>query len=635
MAVMVVLAVSIALQLLAAILALRLIRVTRPHSAWILIALAVGLMASRRMVTFYRLITGDVAKPPDITAEVIALVISVLMVSGIALIGPYFARARENESRIRQSEIQFRLLAQNAQDLIYRYRISPKQAVDYVSPSAEAITGYSQEDYYADPSIFLTLAHPDDRARIEPILNGNGDEVSRVTMRWIRKDGTQIWTELHNIAVRNESGETVAIEGVARDITERVATEEALRESEEKFRNLAEQSPNMIFILQDGRVVYANKRCEEIMGYSREELYSPDFSFMTLIAPGSVEFVLDAYRTHMRGQDVPPYEYELLTKDGRRVVGINTTRLISFGGANAILGVITDITQRIATELSLERALAKHYLDVAGVVMLVIDRDQSIKMMNRKGCEVLGCQEHEVINTNWFDEFVPARYREEAKASFERMISGQGDECLGVESLVRTWDGDERMIAWYNTVLIDGEGRPTGLLSSGEDITERCRIEDTLRASEARYRTLFNSGQDAIFVYGIEDGLPGVFIEVNDIACERLGYARSELLQMRPKDIDAEGSTTDAGEIVTDLLDTGTALFESTFLTRDGWQIPVEINARTFQIASQEFVLSIARDTSGRTSTETGQPGDYSDRAESASDERNDGLDGLERKHVV
>ncbi len=132
-----------------------------------------------------------------------------------------------------------------------------------------------------------------------------------------------------------------------RDITERRQAEEALQESEEKFRGLAEQSPNMIFINQKGRVIYANKKCEEIMGYSRKEFYSEKFDFMDIIAPDSRKLIKDNFKKHLKGKEVPPYEYKLLTKDGREIVGIDTTKLIDIKGERAVLGIITDITEQV------------------------------------------------------------------------------------------------------------------------------------------------------------------------------------------------------------------------------------------------------------------------------------------------
>ena len=139
-------------------------------------------------------------------------------------------------------------------------------------------------------------------------------------------------------------------EAAQAEIIERRLAERVLRESEEKFRNLAEQSPNMIFINRGGRVVYANRRCEELMGYSREEFYSPDFDFRDLIAPEHREMVRREYEKHLRGEEVPPYEYTLRTKDGRRIECILTSGLLHFGGQKAIMGIITDITNRLRSE---------------------------------------------------------------------------------------------------------------------------------------------------------------------------------------------------------------------------------------------------------------------------------------------
>ena len=126
----------------------------------------------------------------------------------------------------------------------------------------------------------------------------------------------------------------------------RSRTDKALKESEEKFRVLAERSPNMIFINKGGRVVYANEKCEEVMGYTREEFLSPDFNFLTLIAPESLESVGNAFRLQMNGEDVPPFEYTLLTRDEKKIDAIITSKLIKLGGETAILGIITDITDR-------------------------------------------------------------------------------------------------------------------------------------------------------------------------------------------------------------------------------------------------------------------------------------------------
>ena len=130
------------------------------------------------------------------------------------------------------------------------------------------------------------------------------------------------------------------------DITEHKRAEEALRESEEKFRMVSEQSPNMIFIYNRGKVVYANRICVEVMGYRYEEFYSPDFNFLKLISKESHGLIKANLKKHMRGEEVGPVEYSLITKDGKKIEAILTTKLMKYKGEQAILGTITDITER-------------------------------------------------------------------------------------------------------------------------------------------------------------------------------------------------------------------------------------------------------------------------------------------------
>jgi len=134
------------------------------------------------------------------------------------------------------------------------------------------------------------------------------------------------------------------------DITERKQAENTLKESEEKFRSLTEQSPNMIFINQNGRVVFANTQCKKTMGYSIGELYAPDFDFRSLIAPEHLDLVNANFARHIQAKEVPPYECTLVTKDGKRLDTIHSTRLIHYGGGQATLGIITDITERKQAE---------------------------------------------------------------------------------------------------------------------------------------------------------------------------------------------------------------------------------------------------------------------------------------------
>ena len=108
-------------------------------------------------------------------------------------------------------------LAERAHDLIYRYRLRPTRGFDYVNPAATRITGYTPADHYADPDLGLKLIHPDAQPVLAALLDASPGP-STLPLRWIRKDGTTVWTEQRNTPVYDEAGELVAIEGIAREI---------------------------------------------------------------------------------------------------------------------------------------------------------------------------------------------------------------------------------------------------------------------------------------------------------------------------------------------------------------------------------------------------------------------------------
>ncbi len=140
--------------------------------------------------------------------------------------------------RLSQSEGRFRRLAENAPDLIYRYEFTPQRGFTYVSPAVTTITGYTPEEHYADPDLGLKIVHPEDRPLLEAYFRGEGKFHEPITLRWIKKDGMIIWTEQRNVPIYDEAGHLVALEGIARDITERKQAEQALRERTEELEAL-------------------------------------------------------------------------------------------------------------------------------------------------------------------------------------------------------------------------------------------------------------------------------------------------------------------------------------------------------------------------------------------------------------
>ncbi|MFH1338688.1 MAG: diguanylate cyclase [Candidatus Omnitrophota bacterium] len=148
-----------------------------------------------------------------------------------------------------------------------------------------------------------------------------------------------------------------------------------------------------------------------------------------------------------------------------------------------IFGVFWDITGRKKSEAILvqERDKAQNYLDIAGTMIVAIDNRGEVTLINRKGCQILGYKEEEIIGKDWFDNFLPRRVRKQIKAVSAKLLAGEVEPVEYYENPVLTKSGEERIIAWHNAALRDEAGNVVGHLSSGADITPRKKIEEQLR----------------------------------------------------------------------------------------------------------------------------------------------------------
>lgn len=181
---------------------------------------------------------------------------------------PYDLLWREltrERDRVRESEAKFRHIAENAKDLIYRYELFPVRRFSYVSPSATSITGYTPGDHYADPDLGLKIVHEDDRPLLASVFS-DPDVLSRpLVLRWRRKDGQVIWTEQHNRPVYDGEGRLIAIEGIARDVTERKQMESEIlslnRELEQRVAERTEELRKANVLLREE--VAQRKKAEE------------------------------------------------------------------------------------------------------------------------------------------------------------------------------------------------------------------------------------------------------------------------------------------------------------------------------------------------------------------------------------
>lgn len=255
---------------------------------------------------------------------------------------------------------------------------------------------------------------------------------------------------------------------------------------------------NDIILLADRnwQIFEVNDRAVEIYGYSRDELLKMDIK--QLRAPEE-RFLLEKQFQELDKQKGLTLQTIHHRKDGAPFPVEASLRVIEVEGKKFYQSIIRDITERKKAEEKIreERDKAQKYLDITGTIIVVIASDQTVSLINRKGCEVLGCDEKEIVGKNWFDTCISERMRNEVKTIFYELMAGKIETVKYFENPVLTKSGEERMIAWYHTVFKDEWGNILATLSSGEDITERKRREKErekliheLREALAQVKTL-------------------------------------------------------------------------------------------------------------------------------------------------
>jgi PAS domain S-box-containing protein len=383
---------------------------------------------------------------------------------GLSVFVKDITERKKVEEEIKGSEERLKILFEFAPDAYYLNDLKGNFIDGNIA--AQKLTGYKREELIGKNFLKLKLLPLLQIPKAASLLakNARGQATGPDEFDLTRKDGTQVSVEIRTFPVKIE-GKTVVL-GIAHDITERKMARQVLQESEEKFRNLAEQSPNMIFINKKGKVVYANKKCEEIMGYTREEFYSPDFDFSTLIAPESQDLIRASFKKHTKGQNIPPYEYTLVTKYGQRIEAIITTRLINYNGVKAILGIITDITKhkRTEQELSIRDWAIKSSISAIALA----DLEGNLIYVNDSFLRLWGYgDEKEVIGQ-------PAIKFWRAADEASNVIKALRDKWNWIGELeAMKKDGSTFDAQLSASMVTDANGNPICMMASFIDITER------------------------------------------------------------------------------------------------------------------------------------------------------------------
>ncbi len=309
---------------------------------------------------------------------------------------------------------------------------------------------------------------------------------------------------------------------------------EELKESEEKFRTLTEELPNLVFIIKNNRIIYVNEKCEELIGYLREELYSENFDFLSIVAPEHREFVMYKFGQQFSEEEVEPYENTLIGKNGEQIECLQMTKLIHYEGEPAILSLVTDLTEfkRAQEEIRTSQMRLSSIITSAMEAIITIDKNRNIQSFNPAAEHMFLCTETEAIglpierfivfprshhNNNYHNNNIDSSNQDSIVDVLEgrvRVISGiriNGESFPAEASIAKVFTGKEEI---YTVIL--------------RDITERIKSEENQRNLQAQL--LQSQKMEAV---GSLAG--GIAHDFNNILSVIIGNAELVKLKLNPK----------------------------------------------------------------------------------------------------
>jgi two-component system NtrC family sensor kinase len=223
------------------------------------------------------------------------------------------------------------------------------------------VTGYTSQDYEANPQLWYDMIYADDRATVQGQTAWlvADEDAAPIEHRLIHQDGSIRWVRNTAVLQYDPSGRFVGYSGLIEDITERKQMEEMLRESEEKYRTLIEQSDDAIYLIYGGKFVVINRRFQELFGVSPEDIIEPDFVFTNIVSPKSRKLV-SAWTSEGQGKKVSPrYEFAAINRKGDEIDVELTVSYPNYKDGLATQGVLRDITRRKKIEREREVLLSK------------------------------------------------------------------------------------------------------------------------------------------------------------------------------------------------------------------------------------------------------------------------------------
>ncbi|MFA5191707.1 MAG: PAS domain S-box protein [Verrucomicrobiia bacterium] len=478
---------------------------------------------------------------------------------------------------------------------------------------AEKLHGYTATEIVGSSiSILIPADRPNELQTIlEKIRHGEG--VTHFETKRRRKDGKIIDVSLTISPIRDATGQIVGASSIARDITERKRSEHAILQAKEDWERTFDTVPDLVAILDNEyRVVRANRSMAAKLGLTLNKCIGqtchsvvhgttepPEFCPHKQLLADGLEHTAEVHEIRLSGdflETVSP----MRDSEGKLIGSVHVAR---------------DITERKQREQALRHSvsLLRATLESTADGILVVDLQGRIVDFNERFIRMWRIPKEFIPEWRNRDLMTAGRDQQATQLMLGQLKDPQGfvtkvqklyahPEVTGFDVLEFK---DGRVFERYSLPQFI-EGRPVGRVWSFRDVTGRKLAEEALRASEERYRLLFNSSYDAVFVAEGPggDGLPGRIIEVNDVACQRLGYSREELIQKKLSDIDAPEFLPQVPEIMGKLKQKKHTLWEGAHVAKDGRRVAVEISADMFELNGKPTILSDCRDISERKQAE-------------------------------
>lgn len=453
-------------------------------------------------------------------------------------------RMDEQDLVIKESEERYRLVLEATSDGIWDWDLTTNKA--FFSDQYYLMLGYTPQEFESSFENWRLIVHPDDLRAVEPeILDSLKQPEGRfdVEFRIKAKSGDYRWIHGRGkVVARSEDGTPVRMVGSHIDITDRKRVEEALLESEEKYRLLSENSTDLVFRrrIHDGVYEYISPSVAKITGYSQDEFYRDQELLQKIIAPASVEYFRDAWEKFQKGEIPDEYEFQIITKSGELKWVNQRNALISdeSGAIVALQGSVTDITRRKLDEERISENIVKYeaLFDNFPTGVIVTNDTGTFIEVNRQAGEIIGVERDVLLSRSLGDgswKILSPDGTLIEMEDFPAVIAVlEGKPVSGVELGIVTSRGE---VIWIlvNSAPIQIEGY--GSVITFQDISNRRQMEMALGAVNKKLSLLTSVTRHDI--KNSLTGLKGYLYLLEDIAHEQETKELIERLNMVANDI--------------------------------------------------------------------------------------------------